>query len=98
MIYAYSVLQGWTSMRGSASVHLPMLIAMLVFMNPYWGDDLPDQDDIDWAFSGAEVWARFGLIMHFILASLHIFQLSVFSEIMAVKTFTSTFQIISVIA
>ena len=38
MIYAYSVLTGYVTMRGSVFIHLPMFIAMLVCLSPFYGN------------------------------------------------------------
>ena len=32
MIYAHSVLKGYTTLRGNCLIHLPMLIAMIAFV------------------------------------------------------------------
>ena len=40
MIFAYSNLSGYVSVRGSLAVHFPMVIAMLCFMNPWVFDEV----------------------------------------------------------
>ena len=70
MIYAFSVLEGYVSMRGSAALHIPMFIVMLIWVNPFTDEGIPDLDDRAWATPGAKLWAYYGMIMHIVLGCL----------------------------
>ena len=74
MINAYSVLNGYTIIRGSFNVQMAMFIAMIVFLNPYWGDSVPAVEEFDWSMPGGELWIHYGLWMHFLLALGQIWQ------------------------
>ena len=77
MIYAYSVLTGYVTMRGSMFVHLPMFIAMMAFLSPIWkkpgeeGYQLPLPEEMEWQAASASFWIVYGTWIHFILATLH---------------------------
>ena len=73
MIFAFSVLSGYISMRGSFVVHVPMGISMLLFYIPGLFGSLPSDEEMEWATPGGHRWAVFGLIMHAMLACMHIY-------------------------
>ena len=75
MINAWSVLNGYTIIRGSFNVHMAMFIAMMVFMSPYYGNNIPSVAEFDWSMPGGEVWIHYGLWMHLLLAVMQIWQL-----------------------
>ena len=95
MIYAYSVISGYISLRGNFSVHFPMFVAMLIFVNPYKADQLPDNEDLDWATPGGRLWAIYGLWIHLILGLLHFMVLLNMPE--STEVFRLVVQIIGVI-
>ena len=68
MINAFSVLNGYTIIRGSFNVQFAMWVAMMVFLNPYYGDNIPTEQEFDWSMPGGELWIHFGLWMHLLLA------------------------------
>ena len=74
MINAWSVLNGYTIIRGSFNVHMAMFIAMMVFMSPYYGNNIPSVAEFDWSMPGGEVWIHYGLWMHLLLAVIQFWQ------------------------
>ena len=72
MIYAYSVLTGYVTMRGSVFIHWPMLIAMLAFLSPFYGNQIPLDEELEWQAASARFWIYFGTVLHFVLGALHL--------------------------
>ena len=68
MINAFSVLNGYTIIRGSFNVQMAMFISMLVYLNPYIEGSLPSEEEFDWSMPGGESWIHYGLWMHLLLA------------------------------
>ena len=66
MIYNVSILHGYTALRGTSVLHLPMLITHLAFVR------VPTTDGIDVVFPEAVYWWWYAAIMHLLLASIHI--------------------------
>ena len=97
MIFAYSVLSGYQSVRGSFAVHMPMFIAMLIFVNPYTKNQLPDEEDFEWTWPGARLWTYYGLWMHLLLAFLH-FVMMTAAVPEGAQVFRLVLQIIGVVA
>ena len=89
MIHAYSVLVGYVSMRGSFAVHLPMFIAMLSFVSPFWGDQVPSSEDMQWSTPGAQFWIYYGLFIHLVLAVMH------FTTFMSIDPRFTTYRLIA---
>ena len=66
MIYNVSILQGYTALIGTSAVHIPMLIAQLVFVR------LPGEyEDYYDVFPEAPYWYYFAAFMHVVLAFIH---------------------------
>ena len=95
MIYAFSVLEGYVSMRGSAMLHIPMFIVMLLWINPYVGEGVPERQDLDWATPGANLWAKYGLVIHAVLGILQ--GLVYFNPTDGYKIYIQSAQIVGVI-
>ena len=62
MIHAVSVLKAYTALRGTYVYHLPMAIAMLIFIR------IPDND----TFPGALYWYITSVFLHFLLTFIHL--------------------------
>ena len=73
MIFAHSIISGYVTLQGSATVHLPMFFAMMLFVTP-----LPNNEDLNTAFSEEDLpwrvedWFVFAAFMHVILSLVHI--------------------------
>ena len=76
MIFAYDVLVGYISMRGSFVVHIPMCISMLIFFSK----NIPENEALDWTFTSAKKWFKFGVFMHIALGILHFSQFIILSH------------------
>ena len=67
MIFAYSILRGYTALRGTMVIHLPMLISMAIFIRP------PSTVcGIENCFERAGYWYVLAIALHTLLAVLHI--------------------------
>ena len=71
MIYAYSVLTGYVTMRGSVFIHLPMFIAMLVCLSPFYGNQIPLPEEMEWQAASGGFWIYYGTFIHLVLGALH---------------------------
>ena len=98
MINAFSVLNGYTIIRGSFNVQMAMFISMLVYLNPYWGDSLPSEEEFDWSLPGGDNWIHYGLWMHLLLASMQLWQMLNIPILDKLQTIRFVLQICSVIA
>ena len=88
MIYAHAILTGYTSLRGSPTIHAAMFIAMLIFIR------VPE--DVDNSFAGGNYWYPFAVCMHLILA---ILTFSAFmTGITTIETVKTSTQMIAVLA
>lgn len=63
MIHAVSVLKAYTALRGTYVYHLPMAIAMLIFIR------IPDNIE---TFPGALWWYITSVFLHFLLTFIHL--------------------------
>ena len=63
MIYAVSVLKAYTALRGTLVYHLPMGIAMLIFIR------IPDNEE---NFPGAIWFYASSVALHFMLSFIHL--------------------------
>lgn len=95
MINAWSVLNGYTIIRGSFNVHMAMFISMLIFMSPYYGDNIPTMAEFNWAMPGGELWIHYGLWMHLLLAVMQFWQVAVDTSLESLRFML---QIMSIIA
>ena len=75
MIFNYSILRGYTALRGTMVIHLPMLISMLVFVQipsteckAEKGSPNPTQE----CFERGPYWYYLAIGLHALLAFLHI--------------------------
>ena len=70
MIYSHSMMSGYLCLMGSYMFHIPMLIAMLIFIR------IPPEADMQATFPEnartAVTWYWFALIMHVFLTAMHI--------------------------
>ena len=70
MIFSHNIISGYLCMQGSFMYHLPMLIAML------WWVDIPNDQDLRLAFQDmdtqAVAWFYIQAFLHLFLAVLHI--------------------------
>ena len=66
MIFAHSIISGYVSLQGSATMHLPMLFAMLVFV------DIPNEENSEVFPDGVKTWYYFAAAMHLICSVLHL--------------------------
>ena len=66
MIYSHTMMSGYLTLQGSYMFHIPMLIAMLIFIR------VPSEEDLEVAFpeqsSSAAIWYWYAVGMHFVLA------------------------------
>ena len=66
MIYAWNVLKAYTALRGTYVYHLPMAIAMLVFIR------IPRGGNYDVEFPLAWVWYTTSVVLHFLQSFIHL--------------------------
>ena len=71
MIFAYSILRGYTALRGTMVIHLPMLIAMLVFVEVPSTNCANEQK----CFMRGPYWYQLAIFLHTTLALLHVLML-----------------------
>ena len=88
MIYNVSILHGYTALRGTSLIHLPMLITHIFFISPPKGDEGMQ------AYPEAWYWYIYAGIMHFILAGIH---LAGFFRTKYVALYLDSIRILSVI-
>ena len=72
MIFAYSILRGYTALRGTMVIHLPMLISMLVYIRIPKTTCGPSEES---CFERAQFWYWLAIGLHLLLAVLHILML-----------------------
>lgn len=84
MIFAYSILRGYTALRGTMVIHLPMLISMIVFIRPPPTTCEITREECNEngvcqnvfiqepCFERAEYWYYLAIGLHTLLAILHI--------------------------
>ena len=83
MIYAFSVIKGYNSLRGSLFLHLSMAVAMIVFVrvpdiskertkaarDAWWNNkEITIEDDETEVFPGADLWYAFNIVLHLLAA------------------------------
>ena len=72
MIFVHSIISGYISLQGSFTYHIPMFIAMLVFIK------VPEQEELALAFPGEEetcrIWYICAACMHLLLSVIHMIQ------------------------
>ena len=67
MIYNVSILRGYTALRGTSIMHIPMLVIHLALVRvPSAGEDGADY------FPEAKIWYWYAVVMHALMAALHI--------------------------
>ena len=90
MIYNVSILQGYTALIGSSLIHIPMLIAQLVFVR------LPGEyEDYYDVFPEAPYWYVLSAFMHVILAVIHI--LTIFTDLKHGALYLDSARLLSVV-
>ena len=73
MIFAYSILRGYTALRGTMVIHLPMLITMLIFISPPSTACFePETGKEIVCFDRATYWYYLALSLHALLTILHV--------------------------
>ena len=75
-IHAYAILTGYIAIRGSAFIHVPMLLVM-IFMNIPTEEEFAELDgatesSIRYLTSACKTWYWYALGMHFILSVMHL--------------------------
>ena len=84
MIYAFSVIKGYNSMRGNMFLHISMAIVMLVFIRvpkvssdktnslftAWWNDEeeVIDKHGEIETFPAADLWYTYNVVLHFLAA------------------------------
>ena len=58
-------------MRGSVFIHLPMFIAMLVCLSPFYGNQIPLPEEMEWQGASGGFWIYYGTFIHLVLGTLH---------------------------
>ena len=66
MIYNVSILHGYTALRGTSLIHLPMLITQLSIVR------IPAPDGVDCVFPEARYWYIYSAFMHLLLGLIHL--------------------------
>ena len=94
MIYSYSILTGYISLRGTIFLHLPMLIIMFFFVKvPKASEGEEDLEPLFWTW---RIWYWFAFIMHGILTFMNVSLLYPMSS--AVETVREGIQMVAVLA
>ena len=102
MINSKNILTGYIILRGTALIHLPLVLIMLLLPRVHDGGlaiGIPRPQPDNTNFDGGHVWYTLAVTMHILLAFLHIFTFSeIPDQLKTVTTYMEGLKMLTILA